>query len=118
MRAFINSHGSLNSNKKSFFKRLILSIVALVLGIAFMFPIYILILSSLKTKQGLMANLLGFPDSQTFNPNNYPDAFDKLKYFQAFCNSLYISVCSVALILLISTMAAWVLVRYKNSNST
>ncbi len=117
MLAFINSHSSLNSNKKSFFKRFILPIIALVLGIAFMFPIYILILSSLKTKQGLMTNLLGFPDSQTFSPNNYPDAFDKLKYFQSFFNSLYISVFSVALILLISTMAAWVLVRYKNKAS-
>ena len=117
MFAFTNRHNVLDLNKKSKLKRFGLPVVALILGVIFMFPIYILVLSSLKTKQGLMLNLLGFPDSRSFSPNNYPDAFDKLKYFQSFCNSLYISVFSVVLILLISTMAAWVLVRYKTKTS-
>ena len=117
MFAFNNRHNVLDLNKKSKLKKICLPVVALILGVIFMFPIYILVLSSLKTKQGLMLNLLGFPDSRSFSPNNYPDAFDKLKYFQSFCNSLYISVFSVVLILLISTMAAWVLVRYKTKTS-
>lgn len=104
-------------NKKGRFKRTVLSIIALVLGAVFVFPVYILALNSFKTQKGLLVNLLGFPDSKTFSPNNYAEAFDKLKYLQSFCNSLYISVCSVVLILLISTMAAWVLVRYKTKVS-
>ncbi len=104
-------------NKKGRLKRTIFSIIALIIGIIFVFPIYILALSSFKTQKGLLSNIIGFPDSTTFHPANYVDAFNKLNYLQSFCNSLYISVCSVVLILLISTMAAWVLVRYKTKVS-
>lgn len=104
-------------NKKGRFKRAVLSIIALIVGVIFVFPIYILALNSFKTQKGLLSNIVGFPDSTTFSPNNYVEAFNKLKYLQSFCNSLYISVCSVVLILLISSMAAWVLVRYKTKVS-
>lgn len=104
-------------NKKGRLKRLFLSVVACIIGIVFVFPIYILALNSFKTQKGLLLNLLGFPDAKTFSPNNYVEAFDKLKYLQSFCNSLYITICSVFMILLISTMAAWVLVRYKTKVS-
>ncbi len=104
-------------NKQGRLKRAIFSIIALIVGIIFVFPIYILALSSFKTQKGLLSNIVGFPDSTTFHPENYVEAFNKLKYLQSFCNSLYISVCSVVLILLISTMAAWVLVRYKTKVS-
>lgn len=104
-------------NKQGSLKRTIFSIIALITGIIFVFPIYILALSSFKTQKGLLSNIVGFPDSTTFHPENYVEAFNKLKYLQSFCNSLYISVCSVVLILLISTMAAWVLVRYKTKVS-
>lgn len=113
----VKKPGKVAINKKGRLKRAILSVVALALGLVFVFPIYILALNSFKTQKGLLANILGFPDAQTFRPNNYAEAFDKLKYLQSFCNSLYISVCSVILILLISTMAAWVLVRYKTKVS-
>ncbi len=104
-------------NKKGRFKRLVLSVIGLIIGLVFVFPIYILALNSFKTQKGLLVNLLGFPDAKTFSPNNYAEAFDKLKYLQSFCNSLYITICSVFMILLISTMAAWVLVRYKTKVS-
>lgn len=104
-------------NKKYRLKRTIFSIIALIIGVIFVFPIYILALSSFKTQKGLLSNIVGFPDATTFHPENYVEAFNKLKYLQSFCNSLYISVCSVVLILLISTMAAWVLVRYKTKVS-
>lgn len=104
-------------NKKGRLKRTIFSIIALIIGVIFVFPIYILALSSFKTQKGLLSNIVGFPDSTTFSPKNYVEAFNKLKYLQSFCNSLYISVCSVILILLISAMAAWVLVRYKTKVS-
>lgn len=104
-------------NKKGRFKRLVLSIIGCIIGLVFVFPIYVLALNSFKTQKGLLVNLLGFPDAKTFSPNNYVEAFDKLKYLQSFCNSLYITICSVFMILLISTMAAWVLVRYKTKIS-
>lgn len=111
--SWVKTGNKISINKRGRLKRLFLSIIGCIIGVVFVFPIYILALNSFKTQKGLLVNLLGFPDSKTFSPNNYAEAFDKLQYLQAFCNSLYITVCSVFMILLISTMAAWVLVRYK-----
>lgn len=113
----VKTGNKISINKRGRIKRLFLSIIGGVIGIVFLFPIYILALNSFKTQKGLLVNLLGFPDSKTFSPNNYVETFNKLNYLQSFCNSLYISVCSVFMILLISTMAAWVLVRYKTKVS-
>ena len=115
--SWVNTGNKISINKRGRLKRLFLSIIGCIIGVVFVFPIYILALNSFKTQKGLLVNLLGFPDSKTFSPNNYAEAFDKLRYLQAFCNSLYITVCSVFMILLISTMAAWVLVRYKTKVS-
>ncbi len=44
---------------------------------------------------------------------NYKNAFQELDYIRSFMNSLLITVVTAVLVLLISAMAAWVLVRYK-----
>ena len=101
--SWVNTGNKISINKRGRLKRLFLSIIGCIIGVVFVFPIYILALNSFKTQKGLLVNLLGFPDSKTFSPNNYAEAFDKLRYLQAFCNSLYITVCSVFMILLIYT---------------
>ncbi|MDE5853143.1 MAG: carbohydrate ABC transporter permease [Oscillospiraceae bacterium] len=103
--------------KKGKVKRILLSVFGLLLGLIFIFPVYILALNSFKAQKALFLNVLSFPDANTFTLNNYAESFSKLNYLQSFCNSLYITVFSTLLILLISTMAAWVLVRYKTRTS-
>ena len=49
---------------------------------------------------------------------NYVQAFQSLDYVTSFMNSLVITVVSTALIMLVSSMAAWVLVRYKTKVSS
>ena len=94
-----------------------LAIVGIMLGLLFLFPIYILILNSFKNIKGIFTDVLGFPDSASFTAENYPNAFEALEYIQSFMNSFLITVISSLLILLISAMAAWVLVRYKTKTS-
>ncbi len=107
----------LKNQSSSSFKKMYIYISALVLGIIFVFPIYILALNSFKKQKALFSNALSFPDANTFTSKNYSEAFSRLNYFSAFFNSLYISVVSVILILLFSSMAAWVLARYKTKIS-
>ena len=80
-------------------------------------PIYILITNSLKTQKGFFESVISLPSKETFTIENYKDAFFKLNYFKSFFNSLYITVISVVLILLFSSMAAWVLVRTRSKIS-
>lgn len=98
-------------------KKVIFSIIGLICAVIFLFPIYILALNSFKNQSGIFLNVLAFPNAKTFTPTNYPEAFQQLSFLQSFFNSLYITVISTVLILLISSMAAWVLARYKTKAS-
>lgn len=98
-------------------KRVLMTILGIFLGCIFLFPIYILILNSFKNTKGIFTDVIGFPNAATFTIENYPNAFEALEYVQSFVNSLVITVVSTLLILLISAMAAWVLVRYKTKTS-
>ena len=98
-------------------QRLIMGAAGLFLGCLFLFPIYILVLNSFKNTKGIFTDVIGFPNAATFTLVNYPNAFEALEYIRSFVNSLTITVIATVLILLISSMAAWVLVRYKTKTS-
>lgn len=67
--------------------------------------------------QGDFTDVLGFPAKGTFTLENYKNAFQELDYIRSFMNSLLITVVTAVLVLLISAMTAWVLVRYKTKAS-
>jgi raffinose/stachyose/melibiose transport system permease protein len=96
----------------------ILIVIGILLGLIFLFPILILALNSFKSQKGIFLDILGFPAGEFFSATNYTRAFELLNYVQSFLNSLLITVTSTFLILLVSSMAAWVLVRYKTKMST
>ena len=105
-------------HKKNVTLKIVYILIGIALGILFLFPILILVLNSFKNQKGIFLNVLGFPDAGTFTPKNYQQAFQSLNYVQSFANSLVITVVSTLLILLVSSMAAWVLVRYKTKASS
>ena len=98
-------------------QRIVMGIAGLFLGCLFLFPIYILVLNSFKNTKGIFTDVIGFPNAATFTLANDPNAFEALEYIRSFMNSLMITVIATVLILLISAMAAWVLVRYKTKTS-
>ena len=98
-------------------KKIAYGVTGLILGCIFLFPIYILIMNSFKTTKGIFTDVLGFPAKGTFTLENYKNAFQELDYIRSFMNSLLITVVTAVLVLLISAMAAWVLVRYKSKAS-
>lgn len=98
-------------------KKIAYGATGLILGCIFLFPIYILIMNSFKTTKGIFTDVLGFPAKGTFTLENYKNAFQELDYIRSFTNSLLITVVTAVLVLLISAMAAWVLVRYKTKAS-
>lgn len=106
---------SMSSAKRA--RKITQVVVGIALGCAFLFPIYILVLNSFKNTKGIFTDVIGFPNESTFTLENYPNAFRELDYVQSFMNSLLITVIASLLILLISAMAAWVLVRYKTKTS-
>jgi raffinose/stachyose/melibiose transport system permease protein len=117
----INNVEKAKSNKKlktldSYTGKLkFLEAFAWILLVIYMAPFYLMIINSFKTRREIFANTTGLP--QTWNYQNYLDAMDKMKILSAFANSMIITVGSVILIILFSSMAAWVLVRNQSKKS-
>ena len=93
----------------------ILEVFAWLLLILYMTPFYLMFINSFKTRREIFANTTGLPD--VWNYKNYIDAANKMDLISSFANSMIITVGSVILILLFSSMAAWLLVRDKTRKS-
>lgn len=100
---------------KRVIKRLFIMAAGFALALLFVSPVFILVNSSFKSLQDIYINVLALPKQLSFQ--NYTKAFKEMDYVKAFMNSFAITCISTALIILISSMAAWVLVRYKTGTS-
>lgn len=94
--------------KKKVFSAIRFSVLGLVL-ILYILPFVFVILNSFKTTKEIVANPLSLPTNINFN--NYIGAYNKMGYSHAFINSLIITICSVGLIIVFSSMAAYIIVR-------
>ncbi|MCS7463819.1 carbohydrate ABC transporter permease [Paenibacillus doosanensis] len=74
------------------------------------YPVFLMITSSFKTKQEITTHPLGLPSS--FSLDNYKEVWEKVHFSEYFVNSLYITAISVILVLLVSSMAAFYVARY------
>lgn len=101
--------------RKKIFK-VIFQTAAVILGILYLAPFYLVVINSFKTKKNVLIDNLGLPEPFVFE--NYPRAMDKMDFFSSFLNSISITVISIVLLVIFSSMSAWVLVRTKNRLST
>lgn len=86
----------------------------LVLAIAFLSPILIVLMNSFKGKFYISDTPFVFPNETTFvNFKNYTSGIEKINFFNAFGMSLFITVCSVAVLVLFTSMTAWYITRVK-----
>ena len=93
----------------------ILEAFSWILLIIYITPFYLMIINSFKTRREIFSNTTGLPD--IWNYKNYIEAMNKMDILNSFMNSMIITVIGVALIILFSSMAAWVLVRDKSKKS-
>ena len=90
-------------------------VIGFLLALIFILPILILVNSSFKSLQEIYLDILALP--KRFSFQNYVKAFEQMDFLKSLINSLVITCVSTVLIILISSMAAWVLVRYKTKTS-
>lgn len=109
------SHKRLNTLNSYTTKSKILEIFAWILLLLYMTPFYLMIINSFKTRREIFADTTGLPSAWNFK--NYVDAMDRMGIASAFTNSIMITVFGVIVILIFSSMAAWVLVRDKSLKS-
>lgn len=97
-----------HSNKLIFF-------IMLIVCAAFVFPVFIVLMNSFKSKFYISSEPFKLPNSETFvGLSNYIDGLSKTGFFSAFLTSLFITVLSVIAIVLFTSMTAWYITRVKN----
>ena len=87
---------------------------------AVIFMIVVMVISIIqltitKKKEEIYIDILALPKHFSFQ--NYLKAFEKMDFLHSLINSLVITCVATVLILLVSSMAAWVMVRYKTKVS-
>lgn len=92
-----------------------LEIVAIILFLLYMLPFAIVIINSSKPSLKIIMDPLSLPENPAQLIANIQTVVTSpnVRYTSSFVSTLLITVCSVGLLILISSMAAWVLVRTK-----
>lgn len=97
--------------KKYTKKTLAAEIAMVLLAVAFVIPIYYLVVSTFKGQKEIMESPLAFPAS--FTLENYGRALESMNFWQNFGNSLLITVVSVIVIVVCGSMAAYSICRHQ-----
>lgn len=91
----------------------VFSIVLSVLSLAYVFPIFMILINSLKKENSITTDTaFVLPSAETFDGlTNYINAINAQGFLKSLGFSLFITVSSVAAILLFCSMSAWYIAR-------
>lgn len=100
-------------------KRTLGSLLLGILAVIFLIPIFVVLMNSFKGQFFIADAPFSFPTADTFAGfTNYVSGIEKTGFFSAFFYSLFITVCSVVLLVVATSMTAWYLVRAKGRISS
>ena len=95
------------------------TIILSILSIAYVYPIVMILFNSLKKERSISTNTaFKLPDAESFaGLENYINAINAQGFLKSLGYSLFITVTSVAAILLFCTMCSWYITRVKTKFS-
>ncbi len=93
----------------------VLTVLFSIISLAYIFPIALVVINSFKKKAYISRKPFEIPTGNMFvGLENYIRGMEKTQFFTSFGTSLFITVASVALIILCTSMCAWYIVRVHN----
>ena len=87
------------------------TVIVSVIFILYMFPFLLVLVNSLKRKVNIVKHPLQILDDAGLQWVNYKNAIEKMDFIRSFGNSFIITVVSVILLIVFSSMAAYIFVR-------
>lgn len=90
--------------------KVIVFTICILLFFLYVFPFFLILINSFKTKLDVVANPLSL--AKTVDFSNFIEAYKTMNYGSAVINSLIVTILSVTVIILFSSMLAYYLVRY------
>ena len=90
----------------------------LLLAVLFVFPVFIVLLNSFKLKFSIATAPFIFPTAETFSRlENFVTGINSTGFLSAIGWSLFITVFSVAIIIVFTSMTAWYIIRVKSKGT-
>ena len=85
--------------------------ILIILFLLFVLPFVLVIINVFKDKADIVSNPLALIGEHGFTLKNFPEAMQKMDFFNVFKNSLIVTVSATILTILVSAMASFVIVR-------
>lgn len=83
-----------------------------------LFPVFVILINSFKTRKAIFREPLALPDAETFSLIGYQTVMKQGDFFGYFQNSMIVTVASLFFILLFGAMAAHALAEYRFKGNT
>ena len=101
-------------SKKEGYKN-VLTVIFSVISVAYVFPVVLVLINSLKKKTSINLNLFALPNAKSYvGFDNYINGIEKIEFFKYFGYSLFITTASVLAILVLCSMCGWYVTRVQN----
>ncbi|MBO4376277.1 MAG: carbohydrate ABC transporter permease, partial [Lachnospiraceae bacterium] len=95
--------------------KVILNVLTVLFCVIYLFPIYLILTNSFKSRSEMYENMVALPGSLSLQ--YYASALEKMNFFTSLKNSLILTIVSIAIIVIFASMTAWMFVRSKNKLS-
>lgn len=92
-------------------------LAVIILFALYMIPFLLILLNSFKQKRDIIKNPFSLKTVKGYTFNNYVVAFEKMNFMKTFGNSLFVTVLSTLLVIVLSSMVAYYFTRAKNNFS-
>lgn len=90
-------------------------VLLFIVAVVFLAPIVIILVNSVKSNFYISDTPFTFPTAETFvGFENFIKGFNQSDFMRSFANSAFITIASVAGIVVLTSMTAWYIVRIKN----
>ena len=104
--------------KDKTFSRIGVHIVLLTYTVIALYPIFLVLINSLKSRKGIFRDPMALPTTETFSITGFSKVLEKADFTGYFFNSITVTVVTLFIVLLTGAMAAWALSEYKFRGNT
>jgi raffinose/stachyose/melibiose transport system permease protein len=99
-------------------RALVPHLVLIVYSLIALFPIFMIVINSFKSRNAIFGSPFQLPNSETFSLIGYETVFSRASFHVYFFNSIVVTLFALLLTLLIGSMAAYALAEYDFRGNT
>ncbi len=93
-------------------------VVLLIYTLLALYPIFLVLINSVKSRKGIFRDPMALPTSDSFSLVGFTKVLQKADFLGYFYNSITVTVVTLFCVLLAGAMAAWALSEYKFKGNT